>query len=97
MTHLARAGVLLVAVLFLVFVGLRMLPTSGAMSNFGFQPQDDAVNADAWASLPVQYASPNICVECHSTNYNLWANGNHKTVNCENCHMMLTFLFKMLI
>lgn len=86
MTHLARAGVLLLAVLLFVFVGLKMLPTTTFLANFGFHPKNTAGNIEAWASLPVQYVQSSTCQNCHEDKYGLWAKGNHKTVSCENCH-----------
>ncbi len=86
MTHLARAGVLLLAVLLFVFVGLRMLPAPAPLANFGFQPKNTAGNIEAWASLPLQYVQSAVCQSCHEDKYSLWAKGVHKTVSCEDCH-----------
>lgn len=86
MTHLARVGALLLAVLLFVFVGFRVLPTPAFLVNFGFHNKNNAGNMEAWASLPLQYAQSSTCQSCHQDNYGLWVKGNHKTVSCENCH-----------
>lgn len=36
--------------------------------------------------LPIQYAQPSTCLDCHQDKYKLWQQGSHNTVNCENCH-----------
>ena len=39
-----------------------------------------------WAGLPIQFANPTICVDCHQNEYGLQQKGGHRTVTCENCH-----------
>jgi len=86
MRHLFRAGLLLVAILVLVFVVLRVVPAPDFLEEFGFHRSESVANAEQWASLPIQYVGSSVCFDCHQDNYALWESGNHKTVTCENCH-----------
>ena len=86
MSHLIRAGALLLVVLLFVFVGLRIMPVPVLLADFGFHARNPAANTEMWASLPIQYVGPSVCISCHPVEYNLREKGNHKTVSCENCH-----------
>lgn len=86
MNHLVRAGGLLIAVLLFLFVGLRIIPVPEALADFGFHRKDAGANQELWASLPVQFASSAVCVDCHPDKYSLWQKGNHRSVSCESCH-----------
>ena len=86
MGHLFRAGAVLIAVLFVAFVGIRLIPVPASLAEFGFHPKNIEQNEELWASLPIQYVSSSICVNCHEDNYHLWEKGNHREVSCENCH-----------
>lgn len=86
MKHLARAGIILLALFVFIFVGLRVMPAPEFLAEYGFHPKDTELNTEIWASLPVQFASSSICVDCHQDKYSMWEKGNHRKVNCENCH-----------
>ena len=86
MGHLVRAGILLAVLVVLAFVVLAVIPTPVFLEEYGFHPQETERNTEEWASLPIQYVSSSICVDCHQDEYNLREQGNHKTVSCENCH-----------
>jgi len=86
MTHLKRAGALLAVVLIFVFIGLRVMPAPAFLAEYGFHPRETEKNTEEWASLPIQYASSSACIDCHQDKYSMWEKGNHRTVNCENCH-----------
>ncbi|MBI4303742.1 MAG: hypothetical protein HY665_05345 [Chloroflexi bacterium] len=86
MKHLARAGALLLGVFVLVIIGPRLLRVPAFLADFGFHQSKAEVNATEWANLPVQYANSSVCLNCHNSQYTLWQSGNHRTVNCENCH-----------
>ncbi len=86
MKHLVRAGALLLAVLILVFIGLRVMPAPAFLEEFGFHPKDTGENVEEWAGLPVQYAQSSACLDCHQDKYSMWEKSNHSTVSCENCH-----------
>jgi hypothetical protein len=86
MKHLIRAGVVFGAVIFLVFVLPRLLPTSQVegLQSYGFYAGHN--NSQEWTQLPVKYEEPVQCSKCHADKYNAWVNSVHKTVSCENCH-----------
>ncbi len=86
MRHLARAGALLSAVLIIVLVVPRVVPTPAFLAEYGFHRGEVKENAEEWSSLPIQYVSSSICNDCHQDNYGIWEKGNHRTVSCENCH-----------
>jgi hypothetical protein len=86
MTHLVRLGILIAAVLVVVFIVLRAIPYPAFLADYGFNQQTDAENMTEWASLPIAYANSAVCVDCHSDNYELWEISGHRTVACENCH-----------
>ena len=86
MKHLFRAGALLLAVLILAVVVLRVIPTPAFLEEFGFHSRNIEKDTEEWASLPIQYVSSSICLDCHQDKYSIWEQGDHKTVNCENCH-----------
>lgn len=86
MRHLYRAGILVASLLVFIFFGLRAIPVPAVLVDFGFHPKNERENRELWASLPVQFASSSICVNCHQEQYTMWQKGNHRTVNCENCH-----------
>lgn len=86
MKHLRRAVVLLIAILIIVFVAPRVVPTQALPEDLGFYKNTADANAQEWASKPLQYADPNRCGECHSDNHATWVASKHATVSCENCH-----------
>ncbi len=86
MRHLFRAGILLLVVLMLVFVVLRVIPIPAFLAEYGFHSKDTGENTEEWASLPIQYVSSSVCIDCHQNQYSMWEKSDHKTVNCENCH-----------
>ncbi len=86
MAHLKRVGALLAVLLVALFVVPRVLPIPASFLSFGFHRSDKITNEELWASLPMQYANPSICNDCHQEQYNAWRQANHKTVSCENCH-----------
>ena len=86
MKHLVRAGALLLAVLILVFVVLRVMPTPAFLAEYGFHPEKIEENVEEWSSLPIQYVSSAVCLDCHQDKYSMWEKGDHRTVSCENCH-----------
>ncbi len=86
MKHLVRAGALLLVLSLFAFVGLRVIPTPAFLAEYGFHPKDTQENTEKWASLPIQYVSSSICINCHQDEYSLWEAGTHRTVGCENCH-----------
>lgn len=86
MPHLIRAGALLLLVLVFAFVGLRVIPAPAFLAEFGFHPKNTEENREAWASLPIQYVSSSICVDCHQGEYALRGKGSHRTISCETCH-----------
>lgn len=86
MTHLKRAGVLLAAVLFIVFIGLRIIPVPDFLRAYGFHAVDKTASEQQWAAQPMQYVNTSLCNDCHKNQYQTWAKGDHKTVSCENCH-----------
>ncbi|MFQ5987608.1 MAG: cytochrome c3 family protein, partial [Dehalococcoidia bacterium] len=85
MTHLKRAGILVV-VLLVALVGLRLVPVPEFLTEYGFHQENTEQNEEQWASLPIQYANSAVCVDCHQEKYGLWQKGDHQTVSCENCH-----------
>jgi hypothetical protein len=86
MKHLFRAGLLLLAVLVLVFIVPRVMPTVASLSDYGFHPRQAGNNAAEWASLPISYAQSSACLDCHKAEYTAWQQSSHQTVACENCH-----------
>ena len=86
MTHLKRAGVLLSVVLLALFIVPRVMPIPEFLLDFGFHDADEQENKELWASLPMQYANPLICNDCHQDQYGIWVQADHRTVSCENCH-----------
>jgi hypothetical protein len=86
MKHLVRAGIILLVLLGFIFIGLRVMPIPEFLAEYGFHPRDSEANMEKWASLPVQFASSDICVDCHQDKYSMWEKGNHRKVSCENCH-----------
>ncbi len=86
MSHLVRAGILLLAVLILAFIVPRVMPIPAFLTEYGFHPRESEENTEAWAGLPMQYAQSSVCLDCHQDKYSMWEKSNHRTVNCENCH-----------
>jgi len=86
MTHLKRAGLLLIAVLIAAFVVPRIIPIPDSLVKFGFDKVSVVENNEAWASRPLQYADFQGCNECHSTQYTVWQLGDHNDISCETCH-----------
>ena len=86
MMHLKRAGLLLAGILLFVFIGIRAMPTPEFLANYGFHPKEPEENRQMWASLPIQFASSSICIDCHQDKFTMWEKSNHKAVSCENCH-----------
>ena len=86
MKHLVRAGAILSAVLLFAFIVPRVMPTPTFLEEFGFHPREIEEDTERWASLPIQYAQSSVCLDCHQSQYGMWETGNHRTVNCENCH-----------
>ncbi len=86
MKHLVRAGVLLVAVLFLTLVLPKLINPTAFMVDYGFHARDSEINRMQWASLPVAYADSTKCNSCHGKEYKAWTENSHRTVSCENCH-----------
>ena len=86
MRHLVRAGAILLAILLIVFVVPRVMPTPTFLTEYGFHPNEIEENTKEWASLPLQYVSSSICNDCHQDKYSMWEKANHRTVSCENCH-----------
>ncbi len=84
MKHLVRAGALLLAVLVIVFVLPRVLPTPAALEPYGFYRGGN--NAEEWVNQPMQYAEPLLCNECHQDKHGVWQKSRHSTVSCESCH-----------
>ncbi len=62
------------------------MPVPAFLADYGFHPKNIEENTEEWTSLPIQYVSSSICVDCHQDKYSLWAIGTHRTVSCENCH-----------
>lgn len=88
MRHLRRAVVSLVVVLIVIFVGPKIIPTEikANLQDYGFYPNNSAINAALWAAQPLKYADPTTCNGCHTAKSTLWTGSKHKTVSCENCH-----------
>ena len=86
MRHLVRAGVILFAVLMLVVIVPRVIPTPNLLIEYGFHPKNSGENKEAWASLPIMYVGSYVCLDCHQDKYNMWEKSNHSTISCENCH-----------
>lgn len=86
MKHLVRAGIVLLALLVFIFIGLRVMPVPEFLTEYGFHPRQTEANTEKWASLPIQFASSSVCVDCHQDKHDMWEKGNHRTVNCETCH-----------
>ncbi len=86
MKHLVRAGMILLALLLFLFVGLKAIQVPEFLAGYGFHPRQTEADTEEWASLPLQYASSSVCVDCHHTQYGMWEKGDHRTVSCENCH-----------
>ncbi|MFH1646222.1 MAG: cytochrome c3 family protein [Chloroflexota bacterium] len=86
MTHLKRAGALLVVVVLAAFVVPRIIPVPDDLISFGFHKADKAANEQFWAGQPMQYANPTVCNDCHQDKSSSWAQGDHRTVSCETCH-----------
>ncbi len=72
------------AVLLVVFVLLRLMPTPEVLEPYGFYRGRS--DEGEWASRPMQYADPVRCNECHQDRHDIWAKSAHSTVSCENCH-----------
>lgn len=86
MTHLKRAGALLIVVLVAAFVVPRVIPVPEELTDFGFHTTNPQVNAVVWASQPLLYANTQICNDCHQTEYAKWNQADHSGVSCETCH-----------
>ena len=86
MKHLVRAGVLLFAVLIVVFVVPRVVPIPAFLEEYGFYLKKSEENTQEWANLPVQYVDASICSSCHQDKHSTWEKSKHSTVNCESCH-----------
>ncbi|MBI2830633.1 MAG: hypothetical protein HYX79_00045 [Chloroflexi bacterium] len=84
MKHLVRAGGVLIAILFVFFVLLRVIPVPESFNAYGFYREKE--NTAEWAARPMAYADPILCNQCHQTNHGSWSDSKHKTVSCENCH-----------
>ena len=86
MTHLTRAGILLVAVLIAAFIVPRIIPVPDSLVKFGFDKVNVVQNNQDWASRPLQYADTQVCNDCHTPQYVVWQLGDHTDVSCETCH-----------
>ena len=86
MTHLKRAGALLLVILAVVFVVPRLVPASAFLDEYGFYNKSAEENAQEWAGLQAQYADPLICGDCHQDKHDTWEKSEHSSVSCENCH-----------
>ena len=86
MRHLIRVGALLIAILVVVFIGIRVMPIPAFLTEYGFHSETTEENIAKWASLPIQYAQSSVCLDCHQDKYKIWEKSNHKVVSCENCH-----------
>lgn len=86
MKHLVRAGIILLVLLGFIFIGLRVMPIPEFLTEYGFHQRDSEANMEKWASLPIRFASSDVCVDCHQDKYSLWEKGNHIKVSCESCH-----------
>lgn len=82
MSHLARAGALLV-----LFVGgflfLRTVSTSMSIEFIGLSKTD---NPRLWATRLVEHEPSNACTSCHKETSDSWQASAHVTVSCEDCH-----------
>lgn len=90
MTHLKRAGLVLVGLLVIVFIVPRVIPVPAIMDSFGFHKVNKEANSELWASLPMQYSNTQVCNDCHQTQYTAWTVAGHRTVSCETCHSAAT-------
>ena len=43
-------------------------------------------NEAEWKNLPVKFAKPGTCTECHEEKAGLLAKSPHATINCQDCH-----------
>lgn len=86
MKHLFRAGGLLLVVLTFILIMPRVIPAPAFLTDFGFHSRNQEKNEELWTSLPIEYVSSAVCIDCHRDEYGLWQKGGHKTVTCENCH-----------
>ena len=86
MRHLFRAGAILIAILVVVFIGIRVMPTPAFLAEYGFHSETTEENIEKWASLPIQYVQSSVCLDCHQDKYKIWEKSNHSVVSCENCH-----------
>jgi hypothetical protein len=86
MKHLVRAAILLGILVLVAIVLPRVLPLSKVTSleAFGFYGGKD--NTAEIKQLPVSYADPIRCNDCHADKHATWSNSVHQTVSCENCH-----------
>lgn len=89
MNYLARAGVLLGAVL-VTFAVVRTLLVQGVvtLNEFALKPVGQQENTQEWASLTPKYSDAWRCdgAICHGDIYETWLGSAHGSVNCETCH-----------
>lgn len=83
-THIKRAVMLLVMVIFL-FIVLRSIIVPASFGQYDWY-RGNSVNDIR--NIQVEHAGSATCGEetCHKTIYEVWKEGRHKTVNCETCH-----------
>ena len=86
MTHLKRAGAILVILLVAIFVVPRVIPIPEKLVSFGFHRSNADTNRQLWAAQPMQYANTSVCNDCHQDKYSAWSQADHRTVSCETCH-----------
>lgn len=84
MTHLIRAGLLLVAFV-AGFAAMRMIAPPAFLVDLGFHQVTES-NAAEWAAHPALFADTADCQTCHEDVFAVRQAGNHAGVSCENCH-----------
>lgn len=83
-THIKRALMLLVTVIFL-FLVVRSFVVPESFGQYGWYRGDSVIDN---RNFPVEHAGSATCGEenCHKNIYKIWTENRHKTVNCETCH-----------
>lgn len=80
--HLIRAGILALLVI-IGFTIVRNLMVPESFGKFGHYRADAA--EEEMDREPV-YQGSDVCQNCHGAKHKEWKSGEHKTVNCEDCH-----------
>jgi hypothetical protein len=70
------------AVFITIFVAVRMVAVPASFGDYGWYRGD---SVGEFAEIHAVYATSDNCKDCHSSVYDEWAAGEHKTVNCETC------------